>query len=236
MSVIYLDIATIPDFELGARLYNLHELSEEDIARVMVTKSRENDINRGVIGQHMQRLLSIAVLMQDDNGIKTWSVGAPELNEAELLKSLQELADEHKPAVVSWDGNRSIFPLLNYRYLSHGLRKPLFSEHTNLITELAATNDRCAATQHEVAALCGFSSQKAMSADDVLNAYLEGSLELIHNELELNVVKIWLLNQRWQLVCGKSEQASQDVEFQRLKEALLQQDKTHLTDFAGSLI
>ena len=236
MSVIYLDIATIPDFELGARLYNLHELSEEDIARVMVTKSRENDINPGRVGRHMQRILSIAVLMQDDNGIKTWLIGAPEVSEAEILKSLQELADEHKPAVVSWDGNRSIFPLLNYRYLSHGLRKPLFSEHTNLSTELAATNDRCVATQHEVAVLCGFSSQKAMSADEVLNAYLKESLELIHNELELNVVKIWQMNQRWQLVCGESDQASQDIEFQRLKEALLQQDKTHLVDFVESLI
>ncbi|MDX2476526.1 MAG: hypothetical protein QNL05_04100, partial [Gammaproteobacteria bacterium] len=133
MSIMCLDLATIPDFELGARIYDLQDLSEEDISRVMFTKSREreNDIQPGVLGAHMQQVLAMSVLFQDENGIRTWSAGAPESNEMSLLQALQTLVNEQKPAVVTWNGNRSIFPVLNYRYLSHGIKAPLFSVCTD---------------------------------------------------------------------------------------------------------
>ncbi len=41
MSLIFFDIATVPDFKLGERLYNLRDLSDKDIARVMSTKTEK---------------------------------------------------------------------------------------------------------------------------------------------------------------------------------------------------
>ena len=155
MSIMCLDLATIPDFDLGARIYDLQDLSEEDISRVMFTKSREreNDIQAGKLGAYMQRVLAISVLFQDENGIRTWSAGAPESNEMSLLQALQKQVNEQKPAVVTWNGNRSIFPVLNYRDLSHGIKAPLFSVCTDLMSELSATDDRNTASLGEMAAL-----------------------------------------------------------------------------------
>lgn len=238
MSIMCLDLATIPDFELGARIYDLRDLSEEDISRVMFTKSREqeNDIQQGVLGAHLQQVLAISVLFQDENGIRTWSAGAPESNEMSLLQDLQKLVNEQKPAVVTWNGNRSILPVLNYRYLSHGIKAPLFSVCTDLMSELSATDERNAASLGEVASVCGLSWNQAMSDDDVLSAYFEGNIELIRNNLDLNNIYTWLINQRWHMVCGKISNATLERENQQLKKVLLEENKAHLTNLAESLI
>lgn len=235
MSVIYFDIATIPDFELGTRLYDLHDLSQEDVSRVMVTKSRENHSNPGVIGQHMLQIVALSILVQDNKGIKCWSQGVPESTEANLLQTLQELIVEHQGSIVTWNGNRSIFPILNYRYLLHGLHSADLVNHVDLATELSGTTGQDPLPLHDVAVLCGFPGNKEMSFDDVLDAYLEGNVELVRNGLELNVIISWLLNQRWQLIRGNIEQSSYEIEYQQLKEMLLQQNKPHLTEFVESM-
>lgn len=235
MSVIYFDIATIPDFELGTRLYDLHDLSQEDVSRVMVTKSRENHSNPGVIGQHMLQIVALSILVQDNKGIKCWSEGIPESTEANLLQTLQELIVEHQGSIVTWNGNRSIFPILNYRYLLHGLHSADLVNHVDLATELSGTTGQDPLPLHDVAVLCGFPGNKEMSFDDVLDAYLEGNVELVRNGLELNVIISWLLNQRWQLIRGNIEQSSYEIEYQQLKEMLLQQNKPHLAEFVESM-
>ena len=238
MSIMCLDLATIPDFELGARIYDLQDLSEEDISRVMFTKSREreNDTQPGELGAYMQQVLAISVLFQDENGIRIWSAGAPESNEMRLLEDLQILVNEQKPAVVTWNGNRSIFPVLNYRYLSHGIMAPLFSVCTDLMSDLSATDDRNTASLGEVAALCGLARNEAMSDDDVLSAYFEGNIELIRNNLDLKNINTWLINQRWQMVCGKIGNATLERENQQFKKVLLEENKAHLINLAESLI
>ena len=238
MSIMCLDLATIPDFELGARIYDLQDLSEEDISRVLFTKSREreNNIQPGVLGAYMQQVLAISVLFQDENGIRTWSAGAPESNEMSLLQALQKLVNEQKPAVITWNGNRSILPVLNYRYLSHGIKAPFFSVCTDLTSELSAADGRNAASLAEVAALCGLAQNEAMTDDDVLSAYFEGNIELIRNNLDLKNIYTWLINQRWQMVCGKMGSTTLERENQQLKKVLLEENKAHLTNLAESLI
>ena len=235
MSVMYVDIATIPDFKLGTRLYDLHELSEQDVARVMATKSRENSSNPGDLGQHMLQVAAMSFLLHDDNGIKIRSAGVSGSTEAAMLQTLQQLMVEDKPSVVTWDGKRSILPVLNYRYLSHGLSSPQLINHVDLAVELSGSSEQDSASLHEVAVLCGFPGNRALSSDDVLNAYLEGNIGLIQNNLEQNIMNTWLLNQRWKLLCGKLDHSSHEIEYQQFKEALLKQNKAHLTNFAESM-
>lgn len=235
MSIIFLDIATIPDFELGTRLYKLHDLSEKDISRVMATKNREIGDNTGRLPQHMQRILVISVLFQDEDSIKIWSVGDAESDEGDLLKILQRYADEYKPAVVTWCGDKSIFPVMNFRYLSHGIQSPLFASHTNLLSELAGTSNNEPVSLHEVAVLAGSPGNKEMSDEDVMNNYLQGDVEQVRNNLELNLVNTWLIYQRWQLVNGKIDQSAFEDQKKLLIKTLQQEERTHLVDFADTL-
>ena len=41
MNTLVFDIETVPDTDLGRRLYGLRELSDEQVARIMFAKRRE---------------------------------------------------------------------------------------------------------------------------------------------------------------------------------------------------
>ena len=216
MSVMFLDIASVPGFELGARLYGLHDLSDKDIARVMSTKNREKGRNSDELGQHQLQVAAISVLLQDDDGIKLQTSGGPRTDELHHLQFLTSIIDQHKPEIITWD-RRTILPVLNYRCLAHGCQTPFarVAEVIDLKSELS-----------------GSEYQDSVS----LHAYLEGAHELIRINLELNVIKACMIHQRWKLVCGEVDQSGLEKELQKLKKYLLQQDQTHLTNFIDALI
>jgi predicted PolB exonuclease-like 3'-5' exonuclease len=41
MNTLVFDIETVPDTDLGRRLYGLHDLSNEQVAQIMFTKRRQ---------------------------------------------------------------------------------------------------------------------------------------------------------------------------------------------------
>jgi predicted PolB exonuclease-like 3'-5' exonuclease len=238
MSLMFLDIATIPDFELGARLYNLHDLSEKDVSRVMATKNREKGDDTGALPLHMQRILAISVLFQNKENIKIWSLGDVVSNEADLLNIAGKYVSEHKPDVITWSGEKTIFPVLNFRYMSHNLQLPAFTKKTDLMSELAGGSveaGKLAATLHEVAVLAGYPGNKAMSDEEVWKHYLQGNIEPVRNNLELNLINTWFIYKRWQQVNGKIDPSAFEAEKQQLINMLGQEDGTHLTSFADTL-
>jgi predicted PolB exonuclease-like 3'-5' exonuclease len=234
---MFLDIASVPGFELGARLYGLHDLSDKDIARVMSTKNREKGRNSDELGQHQLQVAAISVLLQDDDGIKLQTSGGPRTDELHHLQFLTSIIDQHKPEIITWD-RRTILPVLNYRCLTHGYQTPFarVAEVIDLKSELSGSEYQDSVSLQEVAILSGFPGNEEMSNESVLNAYLEGAHELIRINLELNVIKACMIHQRWKLVCGEVDQSGLEKELQKLKKYLLQQDQTHLTNFIDALI
>jgi predicted PolB exonuclease-like 3'-5' exonuclease len=235
MSVMLLDIATVPDFELGARLYALHDLSEKDIARVMFTKRREMGGDSELLGQHMLRIAAISIFLQDENDISLQTSAGPQADEINHLQFLASIIDQHKPEIITWD-RRAILPLVNFRCLYHGIRTPLAenSVASDLMTELSASDGKASASLHEVAVLCGFPGNEGMSVETILTAYLKDSHELIRANLELNVINTCLIHLRWQLVCGEIDQSLYASKVQVLKEYFQTIDQTHLTNFVNA--
>ena len=236
MSIIFLDIATIPDFELGARLYNLHDLSEKDIARVMFTKGREKGGESEELSQNLLRAAAISVLLQDDDGMSLQTSGDSQVDELHHLQFLTSIIDQHKPKIVTWDSRR-IIPVLNYRCLSHGIRAPLAESSVviDLITELSGSEEQGSGFLNEIAILSGFPGIEEMSDQNILNACLEGNHELIRMNLETSVINTFLIHQRWQLVCGEIDHSSYEKQLQLIKEYLLKKDQTHLTNFVEAM-
>jgi predicted PolB exonuclease-like 3'-5' exonuclease len=236
MSILFLDIATIPDFELGARLYNLHDLSEKDIARVMFTKSREKGGNSEELSQHLLSVAAVSILLQDDDGISLQTSTGPQADELQQLQFLTSIIDQHKPELITWDW-RTVLPVLNFRYLSHGIRLPLAENSTviDLLSELSESDEQGPGSLNEVAILSGFPGIESMSDQNTLNASLEGSHELICINLEIRVINTCLIYQRWQLVCGEIDHSTYEKRLLQIKEYLQKKDQTHLTNFADSL-
>ncbi len=236
MSILLLDIATIPDFELGERLYNLHDLSEKDIARVMFTKNREKGGDSEELSQNLLRLAAISMLLLDDDGISLQTSAGSQTDELQHLQFLTSIIDQHKPEIITWDSRR-ILPVLNYRCLSHGIRTPLAESSAviDLTAELSGSDDQGSDFLNEVAILSGFPGIEEMSDQNILNACLEGGHELIRINLETRVINTFLIHQRWQLVCGEIDHSSYEKQLQLIKEYLQKEDQTHLTNYVEAM-
>jgi len=236
MSILYLDIATIPDFELGARLYKLHDLSEKDIARVMFTKNREKGGNSEALSQNLLQLAAISLLLQDDDGISLQTSDGSQADELQHLQFLASIIDQHKPEIVTWDSRR-VLPVLNYRRLSHGIRAPLAesSAGIDLTAELSGSEGQGSGFLNEIAILSGFPGIEEMSDQNILNACLEGNHKLIRINLETSLINTFLIHQRWQFVCGEIDHTSYEKQLQLIKEYLQKKDQTHLTNFVEAM-
>ena len=235
MSMLVIDIAAVPDTDLGARLYNLTDLSPADIARVMYTKNRERGQGED-LPLAMQKIFGISCLLYDGEKIRIFSPAPCESSEEDLLNGLRTIiADEDVNRIIAWDGNRFAYPLLKLRYLAHTLVSPLTHAVacSDLSVELSsmntAGNDM---SLHEVSVLCGFPGNAGMSANATWKAYRAGSHSEICANSDLNVINCWLVYLNWRYATGSIDTTSLAKEHDLLQENLRMMDKTHLADFA----
>ncbi len=63
MNTLVFDIETVPDTELGRRLYGLHDLSDEHVAQIMFTKRRE-ETGSEFLSHEQHRIVAISVVMR----------------------------------------------------------------------------------------------------------------------------------------------------------------------------
>ena len=86
LNTLVFDIETVPDTELGRRLYDLGDLDDEAVAKVMHFKqlqARETDFLPHV--QH--RVIMISALLRTAEGLRIFSLG-PDLAEREIVQRL----------------------------------------------------------------------------------------------------------------------------------------------------
>ena len=82
--------------------------------------------------------------------------------------------------------------------------------------------------------LAGSPGNKEMSGDEVLDYYLQGDVEPVRNNLELQLINTRQIYQRWQLVNGKIDQSAYESEKQLLLKVLQNEDKKHLKNYAAA--
>ncbi len=68
------DIETVPDTDLGRRLYGLHDLSDEQVAQIMFTKRRQ-ETGSEFLSHEQHRVVAISVVMRSRDALKVWSLG-----------------------------------------------------------------------------------------------------------------------------------------------------------------
>ncbi len=63
MNTLVFDIETVPDTDLGRRLYGLHDLSDEHVAQIMFTKRRQ-ETGSEFLSHEQHRVVAISVVMR----------------------------------------------------------------------------------------------------------------------------------------------------------------------------
>ena len=251
MNIFVFDIETIPDTELARHIYDLDGLSDEDVARIMFNKRREETGDSEFLKLHQHRICAISAVFRQGKNVRVWSLGEPDSPEEELISRFFDGIEKYTPTLVSWNGGGFDLPVLHYRALRHGIRSPRYwetgsddqsfrwnnylsryhSRHTDLMDVLAGYQPRANAPLDQVAVMLGYPGKMGMSGAKVWDEYLAGNIEGIRNYCETDVLNTYLVYLRWQLINGSLSQDQWQSELHLLKTELEASDQSHIREF-----
>jgi predicted PolB exonuclease-like 3'-5' exonuclease len=253
MNVLVFDIETVPDVDLGRRLFGLEGLSDKRVADVMFQKQRQES-GSDFLRHHMHRVVAIATVLRSGERVKVWSLGEEDSSEQELVQRFFDGLDRYTPTLVSWNGSGFDLPVLHYRALLHGVGAPRYWEtgdddtsfrwnnylsrfhyrHTDLMDVLAGYQPRAVASLDQVATMLGLPGKMGMSGAKVWESFQAGDLAGIRNYCETDVLNTYLVYLRYELMRGRLTSRAYEQELRLVRDTLAREGKAHLDEFLGA--
>jgi predicted PolB exonuclease-like 3'-5' exonuclease len=253
MTTLVFDIETVPDTDLGRRLYDLHDLSDEQVGQIMFTKRRQETGN-DFLSHEQHRVIAISVVMRSREALKVWSLGDENASEKELIERFFDGVDKFTPELVSWNGSGFDLPVLHYRSLLHGVTAARYWEtgdgdssfrfsnylsrfhwrHMDLMDVLSGFQGRGRASLDAVATLLGLPGKVGMQGSQVWDVYLNGGLKRIRDYCETDVLNTYLVYLRFQLLRGHLNLNEHAHEVARVRTLLQDSSSAHLKEFAAA--
>ena len=251
MAVFVFDIETVPDVELGRRIYGLHGLSDREVGDAMQAKRRESSGSE-FLSLEQQRVVAISVAMRMRDSFRVWSLGEPESPEAELIQRFFDGIEKYIPDMVSWNGGGFDLPVLHYRALRHGIVAPRYweagdadqafrfnnylsryhSRHLDLMDVLSSYQGRARVSLEGAAMLLGLPGKLGMSGAKVWDAYLDGQIGTIRNYCETDVLNTYLIYLRFELMRGRLTHDEHALEVDLVRTSLRDSARPHLQNYA----
>ncbi len=245
------DIETIPDIEFGRRMYELDDLSDEDVARAMTFRHLQNT-GSDFLPLHQHRVVAISVALRTGDTFRVWSLGSRDSDEAELVRRFFDGIERYSPQLVSWNGSGFDLPVLHYRALKLGVQAPRYWEtgdddrefrynnylsrfhwrHVDLMDVLTGFQPRGRASLEHMATLLGFPGKLDMSGDKVWQRWLDGGIDDIRNYCETDVLNTHLIFLRFEYMRGNLDDKQLKREFDLVRKTITALDQPHLNAFA----
>lgn len=253
MNVLVFDIETVPDVALARRLYDLRDLTDEQVGQIMFTK-RLQETGSEFLSHEQHRIIAISVVMRSRDSLRVWSLGDEAASEKELIERFYDGLDKYTPDLVSWNGAGFDLPVLHYRSLLHGVTASRYWEtgendasfrysnylsrfhwrHMDLMDILSGFQGRGRASLDDVASLLGFPGKVGMNGADVWGAYLAGGLARIRAYCETDVLNTYLVYLRFELVRGNLGAAEHAHEVERVRKFLADSPAEHWREFSAA--
>src|SRR5450755_1891952 len=253
MNTLVFDIETVPDTDLGRRLYGLQGLSDEQVAQIMFTKRRQ-ETGSEFLPHEQHRVVAISVVMRSRDSLKMWSLGEESSSEKDLIERFFDGLDKFTPDLVSWNGAGFDLPVLHYRTLLHGVTAARYWEtgendtsfrysnylsrfhwrHMDLMDILSGFQGRGRASLGDMASLLGFPGKIGLQGSEVWEAYQRGELARIRGYCESDVLNTYLVFLRFELVRGNLTPAEHIAEVQRVRQLLSESTASHHREFLAA--
>lgn len=250
MHVFAFDIETIPDVDLGRRLFGLEGLTDKQVGYVMQTRRRE-ETGSEFLPFEQHRIVAISVALRTRDSFHVWSLGEQDAGEGELVQRFFDGIEKYTPDLVSWNGAGFDLPVLHYRALRHGVQAPRYWEtgdedqafrwnnylnrfhwrHLDLMDVLAGYQARGRASLENVATLLGLPGKLGMSGEKVWDAWLDGGIEQIRNYCETDVLNTFLIYLRFEQMRGRLSRDQHRAECKLIRDTLAAQARPHLQQF-----
>jgi predicted PolB exonuclease-like 3'-5' exonuclease len=253
MPVFAFDIETVPDVELGRRIYDLGDLTDKQVGYVMQAKRREA-AGHEFLSYEQHHIVAISVALRMRDGFKVWSLGDPDASEAEIIQRFYDGIEKYTPDLVSWNGGGFDLPVLHYRALRHGIQAPRYWEmgdedqafrysnylnryhmrHLDLMDVLSSYQARARVSLQAAATLLGLPGKLGMSGDKVWEYHLDGRLEEVRNYCETDVLNTFLIYLRFELMRGRLSRDEHAAELALVRDTLRTQTKPHFDEFLAA--
>lgn len=250
MNCLVFDLETVPDIELGRRLYGLAGLADAEVAKAMFALQRQAK-GSDFLPLEQHRVVAISCVLRNKDTLRVWSLGDPGAREAELIERFYDGVERYSPCLVSWNGGAFDLPVLHYRALKASVQAPRYWEvgdedtafrynnylgrfhwrHIDLMDVLAAYQARARASLDDVACLLGFPGKIGFSGAQVWEAYLAGEIVRIRQYCETDVLNTYLIYLRFELMRGRFSRERHAEEIARVKACLRSGTEPHFAEF-----
>jgi len=254
MNSLVFDIETIPDVELGRRLFALEGLSDDAVAKAMFAHCRQES-GRDFLPLEQHRVVAIACALRHRDELRVWSLGAPDADEKELIERFFDGIEKYSPDLVSWNGTGFDLPVLHYRALARGVEAARYWEtgsedpafrfnnylsryhwrHLDLMDVLSGFQPRARASLADMAALLGFPGKLGFSGAQVWDEYLAGNTVAVRRYCETDVLNTYLIYLAFELMRGQLTRERHAAELERVMTLLRDSSEPHYAQFLRSL-
>jgi len=252
--ILVFDIETIPDAAGLRKVWDLAPEVSDDAVVELATQRRRQATGSDFLPMHLQRVVAISCALRSDEGLRIWSLGAPDAPERDIVQRFFDGIEKYTPQLVSWNGSSFDLPVLHYRALFHAIPGCCYwdagdgnrdfkfnnylsrfhTRHTDLMDVLAGYVNRAWAPLDEVAVLCGLPGKLGMDGSKVYGAWKAGAIEAIRNYCETDVANTYALYQRFQLIRGALTAEAYEREVKVLRDFLAAQEAPHWKEFAAA--
>jgi predicted PolB exonuclease-like 3'-5' exonuclease len=253
MNVLCFDIETIPDTEFGRRIFELGDLDDASVAKVMRFKqlqARQTDFLP--LPQH--RVIVISGVLRNSDGLHIFSFGRELGGEREIVQRFFDGLERKAPDLVSWNGGGFDLPVLHYRALRHGITAARYWEigdndrdyrynnylsrfhwrHIDLMDVLAGFQAGGRASLQHASQLLGLPGKLGMSGADVWDAWLAGRQVEIERYCETDALNTYLIYLRFELMRGNLDRAGYTQEVARARQTIQRLDGPHWREFLAA--
>jgi predicted PolB exonuclease-like 3'-5' exonuclease len=250
MNWLVFDIETVPDVELGRRLFGLQGLSDAAVAKAMFTRCRQES-GRDFLPLEQHRVVAIACALRSREELRLWSLGDPAADERELIERFFDGIEKYSPDLISWNGAGFDLPVLHYRALARSVQAARYWEtgssdsafrynnylsryhwrHLDLMDVLSGYQPRARASLADMAALLGFPGKLGLSGAQVWEQYLAGNAVGVRRYCETDVLNTYLVFLRFELMRGEFTRERHAAELERVKALLRDSAEPHCAEF-----
>src|SRR2546421_3569026 len=224
--ILAFDIETVPDCSGLRLLHNLPaDLPDADVAEIAFQKRRVQTGN-DFLPTHLHRIVVISCALRNEDGVRVFSIGEPEVSEALAIQRFFEGINKYVPQIVSWNGRNFDLPVLVARGLIHGVAAACFwdtgkdnqdfrwsnylnrfhDRHVDLMDILSIYGGR-GSPLDEISRLSGFPGKLGVGGGAVWESYRAGAITSIRDYCEADCVNTYLLYLRFRLMrCALSRE------------------------------
>ncbi len=259
MNLLTFKLKTIPDIDGCRKLYDLHGLSDDDVAKAVFHKRRQ-EANTELLRHHLHKVIAVSAVLRTDDQFKVWSLGTVESNEQDLLKRFYSGLTRYTPKLVSWGGVGFDLPIIHYRSLLYPVNADQYwaagqgdnsfendsypcryhDRHTDLMDLLSGFQASASAPLNEIATLCGFPgdiNHMSISTNQQIWArYQAGGIKDIRDSGETEVLNTYLVYLNLQRNRGMIDQTQYETESRLVRDNLIASDQSHLITFEKTWI